>query len=206
MNLRVRYGCPAILSVVTQSARCAAWARRPIALDQPGSTYTPMVIGPADIPAVTDPAEARRMPELAVLSVVAHGHGPLAFEVALAAVGALALVEERLRIVYYDAILFGLNDAARARLEETMEARKWEYQSDFARKHFREGELAGLARGKAEGEALGIAHAILQVLASRGVAVSETERQRVLDCADLGRLGVMLRKVAHVASAAELLE
>jgi hypothetical protein len=48
----------------------------------------PLVIGPRDIPVITDVEAARRNPELAVLSVAAHGREPGAEEIAMAAIWA----------------------------------------------------------------------------------------------------------------------
>src|SRR5947209_1896678 len=50
----------------------ARWARRPIELGHPGFRLTPLVIDFADVPRVRDRIAASRLPQLAVLSVMAH--------------------------------------------------------------------------------------------------------------------------------------
>lgn len=62
----------------------------------------------------------------------------------------------------------------------------------------------GEARGRAEGRAEGVAESVLDVLAARGVAVSETQRQEILRCEDHDQLRLWLRRAALVSSAAEI--
>jgi cytochrome c len=54
----------------------ADWAKSPILLDPLGSRLCPLVIGPAQIPLVSDVATACAHPEQLVLSALAHGKGP----------------------------------------------------------------------------------------------------------------------------------
>jgi hypothetical protein len=76
MGLRYRLRCPVKLLVVCPVPAVARWASRPIDLDHPGMTLTPLVLGPDQIPQVIEPDEAARTPELAVLSAMAHGGRP----------------------------------------------------------------------------------------------------------------------------------
>jgi hypothetical protein len=73
----------------------------------------------------------------------------------------------------------------------------------------RAGEAAGVAKGRAEGEAKGEAkgkaEAILAVLETRGIAVSEGQRREILRCADLARLDRWLRRAALAAATAEVI-
>jgi hypothetical protein len=61
------------------------------------------------------------------------------------------------------------------------------------------------AEGEARGEARGQAAAVLKVLESRGVAVSEAQRQQILRCQDLDRLDRWLRRAIEASSADEAL-
>ncbi|WP_437544970.1 hypothetical protein WME97_37730 [Sorangium sp. So ce367] len=54
----------------------AAWAAENIDLGLGLGHVEPLVLGPAVVPEITDPAEAEKDAELAVLSAVAHGNGP----------------------------------------------------------------------------------------------------------------------------------
>jgi hypothetical protein len=66
-------------------------------------------------------------------------------------------------------------------------------------------DAAAKAEGKAEGRAEGAARAVLKFLAARGIAVSEAQRQEILDCRDLDRLDRWADRAATASSAAEIL-
>jgi hypothetical protein len=57
----------------------------------------------------------------------------------------------------------------------------------------------------AEAEARGHAEALLQVLEARGIAVSAAQRDEILRCQDLERLGFWLRRAMQASSADEIL-
>ena len=143
------YQRPTWLVVIALDARVAAWAREPIDSFHGGS-FAPWVIGPEDVPRVVDAETASSLPELAVLSALAHGREAGAEDVGLAALIAAAVVaqddEDRGKL-YADAVMHALDATARAVLEAKMKAQGYEYQSDFARKYVAE----GLAKGREEG-------------------------------------------------------
>jgi hypothetical protein len=61
------------------------------------------------------------------------------------------------------------------------------------------------AEGEASGEARGKAMAVLAVLSSRGVPISEDERSAILATRDPSILDAMLRDVSHCETARDLL-
>jgi len=65
--------------------------------------------------------------------------------------------------------------------------------------------LSREAAARSEGEALGKAKVILQVLEARGIAVSGSQQEEILRCADLDRLDHWARRAALASSAAEVL-
>jgi hypothetical protein len=65
-------------------------------------------------------------------------------------------------------------------------------------------KAAAEARGEARAKARGIAGSILDVLESRGIAVSSTQREEILGCADVDRSKRRLRRAAVAASADEV--
>ncbi len=77
---------------------------------------------------------------------------------------------------------------------------------------FREGELKGkaegkaegMAVGKAEGEAKGKADAVLAILATRGLAIAESQRARILECLDLTLLDRYLQRALTVTATEQL--
>lgn len=135
-----RLACPVTLLVVALDPEVAAWAASPIALGHPGFVLRPIVVGGDVVPAITEMARAVALPELAVLSALAHRETAVA-EAAYAGIGQLP---EDQRKVYWDMILAALPGAARAALEAKM-LQKYEYQSDVVRKYYGEGRTEGLA-------------------------------------------------------------
>jgi len=98
MGARAVHSCPVSLLVVAPDPDVAAWCAEPIETGIPGSVLCPPVLGRAAVPVVTDPAEAARRPELAVLSAMAHGASELGAAIAAAVLPALqSLDEERAR-------------------------------------------------------------------------------------------------------------
>ncbi|MER7486191.1 hypothetical protein ABTY20_09880 [Streptomyces sp. NPDC126497] len=73
-----KYRCEPVLIVITQSWATARWAARPIRLGLPGwhsLTVRPLVLGPENVPVITDEQQAARDVPLAVLSAMTHGRG-----------------------------------------------------------------------------------------------------------------------------------
>lgn len=60
--------------------------------------------------------------------------------------------------------------------------------------------------GKAEGQAAGLAQAVLQMLAHRGITVSDETRERITGCHDLDTLNRWVDEAFTVAGAEELLD
>jgi hypothetical protein len=79
-GLRARFECPAAVLVITPSRNVARWAAKRIE-PGPGSSMIPFVLGPDAVPVVTDAVRAQADPELALLSVMAHGHGEVTADV-----------------------------------------------------------------------------------------------------------------------------
>jgi hypothetical protein len=67
---------PVTVLAVALTEDMERWCARPYAYDHLGSTFRPLVIGPSAIPRITDVEQARALPELALLSVAAHGREP----------------------------------------------------------------------------------------------------------------------------------
>ncbi|MDO3647181.1 hypothetical protein [Nocardia mangyaensis] len=188
-TLRARLCCPVVLLVVTPSRKVAKWAEQPIELDTFGSVIQPQVLGPDRFPLVTDSGEARRCPERAVLSAMAHGAGPHMDEVLAAFLSGLMkdLVDE------------ALTTAASRRLEELME-RTPEYRGRIATKYMAKGREEGRAEGRAETAA----RAVLTVLTARGLELSAAQRAQLAECTDQVQLDEWLKQAITATSANEL--
>ncbi|MBK6691805.1 MAG: hypothetical protein IPG50_06310 [Myxococcales bacterium] len=149
-TLRARLECPVCVLVVVPTEALAKWCRQPLDLG-PNFTFAPVVLGPSAIPYVTDEVQARRAPELAVLSVLAHGHEPNAERIAAPALEAVATLASDFAMLYSEVIEEALSPAAKAALEKLMDIRNYEFKSEFAKKHRAEGrqEEGGARRGPA---------------------------------------------------------
>jgi hypothetical protein len=144
-TLHARHGCPVTLLVLAPDPRVARWASTPIDLGHPGFCLVPVVIGFEDVPRIVDPETALNLPELAVLSALAHPQ----LETALTAIAALdGLPEDRAK-VYLDVVLAALSPDDRKTLEARMQG--YVYQSEFARKYYSEGREQGLEQGREQG-------------------------------------------------------
>jgi hypothetical protein len=197
---RAIHGCPASLLVVAPDPIVAAWCAEPIETGVPGFALTPPVLRRAAIPVVTDAAEAARRPELAVLSVLAHGETEQGATIAGALLPVLQGLDDDRARFYHDLVYNSLNEAARRALETMMKG--YEYQSDFARKYVAQGRGEGRAEGRAE-EA---ARALLTVFRVRGIAVPDAARERILAQKDPEQLERWLERAIVAASIAEVLD
>lgn len=187
-TLHARLGCPVALLIVCPDQAVAYWAAVPIIIGPPGSMLTPVVLGPEQVPIVTDLATARRVPEIAVLSALAHGARPDPRPIFEALLTALDVIDHDHANLYTDLVFAVLPAAARDYLEELMTTTSHKYQSEFARRYFTEGEARGEARGEAK--------AVLAILDARGITVPDSVRTHIAGCTDLGQLDTWIRRAA----------
>jgi hypothetical protein len=200
VSARARFRCPFVLLVVTPDAATARWAAQSVDLGG-GNIWRPFVVGPEGVPVITEPDRAAREPQLAVLSVMAHGRGAdvqTAVAIASAAAAAAAGLPEALRMLCFALIESSLGEAARKSFEMLPQGQQ--FFSETMRKSFAEGEAKGQARGEAKGEA----QALLRVLDRRGLAVSNDQRERILACTDIATLEGWLDKAVTASSTDEL--
>ena len=200
-TLRARLECDTCVLVVAPTLEVARWAAEPIRLGF-NSVVVPLVVGPGGVPIITDPERAIQAPELAVLSVMAHGHADvdMALKVALAATAAVRAVPEDRVVLYSDLILAALSEAARKAF--LMLPQGYEFQSPIGRESFQK----GVAQGIEQGVARGIAMTVLEVLDARGLVVSDTARERILGCSELDLLARWSRRAVTVPAADALFD
>ena len=188
-SLRARLRSPVVVLVICTSDAVARWAEKPISLG-PGSMVTPTVLGPAQIPVITDAVQAREAPELTLLSAVAHPDNRAVVDTLFATL----TPDSEHSLVYADLVRTVLPEVARRYLEDLMTTSTWRYQSDFARKYFDEGE----AKGKAED--------VLAVLQARGITVSPEARARVTECTDTSQLSEWLIRAVNASHLSEVFD
>ncbi|MBK6694578.1 MAG: hypothetical protein IPG50_20560 [Myxococcales bacterium] len=85
-----------------------------------------------------------------------------------------------------------------------MDIRKYEFQSDFAKKHQAKGRAEGREEGLAEGARGAKVAALLAFLDARGLAVSPAEQETIAACNDDAVLTRWIRKAATAATVAEV--
>ncbi|MET8143137.1 hypothetical protein ABZU32_22780 [Sphaerisporangium sp. NPDC005288] len=203
-TLRARLRCPVVLLVISPERKIARWCAQPIALGHPGLVFTPLVLGPDEIPTIIDSLQARANPELAVLSAMIHGDGPAGEKIFTAMLEGLEHMESDQAQGYIDEVLAMLTVGAREILEEMMATGTREYKSVFARGYYGKGKAEGLAEGLAQGEARGEAKMLLLVLDARGITLSEDQRDEILECSDPVRIEKWGRRAATIDSIDEL--
>ncbi|PSK93618.1 hypothetical protein CLV63_11625 [Murinocardiopsis flavida] len=151
----------------------------------------PLVVSLESVPAITDPEEAIRSPELAVLSARAHGEEN---GVVYALYAALMHLDKETGTLYTDYALATLLEPARKQLEDMLATGTYEFQSDFFKRQIAE----EVTKGQAE--------SVLLVLDSRGIEVSEEVRERILACTDRDEAEKWIKRAATAQSADELFD
>jgi hypothetical protein len=204
---RDKHRCKADLLVIAPDPAVATWCSRPIEIGVEQFVLKPPVLYRDLIPKVTDPDEAARRPELALLSAMAYGDSDQAQEIAEAALSAFAQLDDKRSGFYQDILYNSINEAARRALEAKMKG--YEYTSPFALKHIALGRDEGIKLGRDEGIKLGrdegVARSLLTVLDVRGIDVPDATRQRILEETDTVRLERWLKRAVTARSLAEVL-
>ncbi len=214
---RARLRCPCCLLVVTSDESVAQWAATPIDTGQPGVAFAPLVLGPGTMPVITDANQARQRPELALLSVLAHGKSDRGYDVGMAAYHGAAGLDRETSMLYSDMILQAVNKAARKKMEEWMRIEDYEFRSDIALRGRAKGRAEGLEeglekgleegleKGLEKGKAEGAAEALLKILTARELHITEKQKSKILGCTDLGLLDTWLDRVLQAANVDEIL-
>jgi hypothetical protein len=104
------------LLVVATDDGVARWASVPITTFQPDCEFRPLVLGPSLVPRVT-PERARRDPHLAVLAALVHGNSPGGLAITVAALEAVASMQDHHATLFFDLIWASLSEVSRHALE-----------------------------------------------------------------------------------------
>ncbi|WP_437782074.1 hypothetical protein [Sorangium sp. So ce1097] len=218
--VRARKRVGTIVLVVAPDAGVAAWAAENIDLGLGRGHVAPLVLGPAVVPEITDPADAEEETELAVLSAVAHGNGPSGLTVVQAALAALGRLDQAHAMVYFQVIWNGLREPMRQALEALVMERQIEGEATFPPslqrlidrgklEGVREGRLEGMREGKLEGmregELKGKRDTLLRLLARAGIVLTEDESARIQACTDVATLDRWIENVLGAKTATEVL-
>ncbi|WP_024804642.1 hypothetical protein [Nocardia sp. BMG51109] len=184
-----KYRLPVVLLVVCHDKVTALWAARPAPLGLPlwpSLTVQPMVLGPHNVPVVTDSDSAAEDIPLATLSAVAHAKDPRIGDVLKALATALRDVDdEEDRTILAELTELGLGTTAAATT--------WRQLMTVDLSFFRSETSQRL-------RAQGVASSILRILERRGITVPEAARDRITACADPAMLDTWLDRAVDAAT------
>ncbi|WP_112140749.1 hypothetical protein [Glycomyces dulcitolivorans] len=197
VNIRHRITAPVALIVICPQPAVAAWAAEAIELGHPGFTFQPLVLGQHNYPKLTEPSGSGYLAEQMVLGTLIHETSD---EIEQLLTAASAELEQRSyeEVKRYTEYMLGqLSEHARTILEALVQQETYPYQSKL---------VADLkAEGRAEGKAEGESNALLIIIESRGLAITENERRKIETCQDLNRLNSWLKRAATAPSVADIL-
>ncbi|MFJ3585907.1 hypothetical protein ACIPPS_27280 [Streptomyces sp. NPDC090127] len=195
--LRAKFGLPVLLLVVCQDRTTATWAAGPFTTGYGGWTAVrvhPLVLGPDNVPVITNAAETKRDLAMAAFSAMTHGRHPEAPAILEALAQALGTAD-RGSLAYYSELLeIGLGDTPAADIWRNLMAVGTYFPG--------RGTLIETTylKGKAEGEA----KSVLRVLTARGVDVPEATAQRILECTETETLDRWLDRAVTAERVEEL--
>ncbi|HRC55532.1 MAG: hypothetical protein IPI49_29700 [Myxococcales bacterium] len=196
--------CPVLLLVLAPDPAVARWASRSIPTGHPGFDLRPLVLSYAEIPRVVEAGVAIQVPELGVLSALAHPE----HDVALAAFAGLrALPDDQVKL-YFDLIWKALSDTVRTSLEAHM--LHYQYESDFALKYIalgrEEGQRVGREEGQRVGREEGQRRAALALARAKLGALSPQEEAVIAGLHDERRLEALIVALGQAVDAAQARE
>jgi hypothetical protein len=165
---------------------------------QPDFVLRPWVCGPDGVPVIADPEQARRQPQLAVISAMAHGDGPDSKAVLDALMAALDISDLEHADLYASAVLKALTGAARRSLVANMAKCDRVFHLDFLQESYEKGEASGQAKGEAR--------AIFAVLRARGLDVPDHVSERITTCTDPDLLETWVARAVTASTVDDLFD
>ncbi|MEU3656827.1 hypothetical protein AB0E67_29270 [Streptomyces sp. NPDC032161] len=207
-HLYAKFRYPPVLLVVCRDKGTAEWAAEPIRIGlekHPSLAVFPLVLGPHNVPAVTDAARAAEDIPMAVFSAITHGNDQDIAAILEALAVALRTTDADAAAVFAEFTEAGLGDTpARKIWRDLMSTSLSHFHGIVAESFRKEGRQEGREEGREEGVAKERALSVLRVLDHRGVAVDEAVRERIGSCRDLRVLDVWVDRAFTVKTTDEL--
>jgi len=198
--MHAKHKCPVMLLVVCHDTAVARWARCPIDIGPrrfPCMRVQPFVLGPDNVPTITDLTEAAEDVEFALLSALIHSESERAGEILNVLAAAMDKLDIPVAKHLADLAGSGLATAdARRHWRDLVLTEEYPYQSELAE------ELR--TQGRAEGWSEARAASLLEVLRARGLEVSEETEARIRSCTDSDALTAWLQRAVAADSADEI--
>ncbi|MFI7002655.1 hypothetical protein [Nocardia sp. NPDC050175] len=208
-HAHAKYRLPAVLLVVCHDRRTAEWAARTAQLGPSfwaGSlTMSPLVLGPDNVPVVTDPAIAAADVPLATLSAMTHAKDPCIDAILKSLAAALRGIDEEDAHVFAELTELGLGIGQAAETwRHLMSLDPSFFRSETSQRLREEGRTVGLAEGLTKGKTKAVVRSILDILDARSIEVPPDAHLRITSCEDQDVLRAWLRRSATVPNAADL--
>ncbi|WP_156727644.1 hypothetical protein [Streptomyces apocyni] len=195
--LQSKYTLPVLLLVVCQNRATAKWATGPFSCgtqDWTTQRTYPLVVGPDNLPVITDERTARAKPALAAIAALAHANHAQIGAILEALGRALQSMDREAATYFYEFLDINLGDTpARATWRQVMSVASYFPGRGTDR------ETAYL-----EGEAKGEAKFVLLALEERGISVTDAVRERILACTEPDVLTRWFRRSLTATAAEDL--
>ncbi|MFI1422991.1 hypothetical protein ACH4VX_34550 [Streptomyces sp. NPDC020731] len=196
--LLTKYRLQPMLLVVCQDRATAEWASREVNFGPrqwPLLTLRPLVVGPHNMPVITDPAGARKDLALATLAAITHATHPDAGGILKSMAAALRDTPQSIADPIIELVAQGLGKHPAADLWRKLVAVDLSfYKSDLSE---------GI---RDEGRAQRGAEDVLDILDVRGIDVPDAVRERITGCGDPEILRHWHRRAVTAPTAEEIFE
>ncbi|MEU5514012.1 MULTISPECIES: hypothetical protein [Streptomyces] len=200
--LWTKYRLPTCLMVVCQDRATAQWAQRTVysGLPQmPTVSVRPTVVGPHNMPVITDPAEARADLALATLAAITHAAEPDIDVILKALSTALRDTPQDIADPIVEFTAQGLGNRPAKHLWRNLVAVDLSFYKSYISEEIRD-------EGRTEGRAQSRAEDLLLVLEERGLDVSDDVRRRITECREPETLRRWLSRAVTAPKAEEIFE
>ncbi|AQU67019.1 hypothetical protein [Streptomyces niveus] len=202
--LYAKYRVPPVLLVVCQDRATAEWAARPVHIGPrqwASLTLRPLVVGPHNMPLITNTAEARKDLALATLSAITHADDPDIGAILKSLSAALREAPESLTGPLVELTAQGMGKRPAAQQWRNLVAVDLSFYTSSLSEEIRE-EARTKARTEARAETR--AEDILLILEQRGIDISDDARERVTSCEESDSLREWFLRSITASSAEEI--
>jgi len=208
--LRAKWRCRTCVLVVAPDPEVAAWAAAPIDVGPGNEELKIHALGPPHIPKITDAAQAREFPELAIISALAHGNDPKeGWAIVEAALAGSEVFDPKLRTVYHHLIWKALRKSLRRALEALLMDPQLYAQMEaeippFIKKYNEMIEIKKLAEQWKKAVARQ-REVLLKLIARFGLELTEEQRQALETCDDPETLDRWIDRALSAQTVEEIL-
>ncbi|PRX52066.1 hypothetical protein B0I32_13376 [Nonomuraea fuscirosea] len=197
-----KYKCPVTLMVTCADTGTATWARKahPIGLvDHPSLVVSPIVFGPDNVKAITDPEEATENVVLTMFSAFCHVESPEVNDILKALDHALHKIDPETAGELALQTEIGLGKTKATQIwRDLVQASAYRFRSESAQEY--------IAEVEAKGEAKGEAKSILRILDKRGIPTDQAFRDKIMETTDIALLEDWIDRALDVTTAEDIFE